>query len=36
MGFHIHELGDLSNGCNSTGSHYNPLNKNHGNINEES
>lgn len=23
-GFHIHEKGDLSNGCASTGGHYNP------------
>lgn len=23
-GFHVHEKGDLSNGCLSTGSHYNP------------
>lgn len=23
-GFHIHEKGDLSNGCLSTGGHYNP------------
>lgn len=23
-GFHIHEKGDLSNGCMSTGTHYNP------------
>lgn len=23
-GFHIHEKGDLSNGCMSTGGHYNP------------
>ncbi|KAI9282550.1 copper/zinc superoxide dismutase [Sporodiniella umbellata] len=29
-GFHIHEFGDLSNGCASTGSHYNPFNKTHG------
>jgi len=29
-GFHIHSLGDLTSGCISTGSHYNPLQKNHG------
>jgi len=29
-GFHIHSLGDATNGCLSSGSHYNPLNKNHG------
>lgn len=23
-GFHVHEKGDLSNGCMSTGAHYNP------------
>ncbi|NXW15695.1 SODE dismutase, partial [Circaetus pectoralis] len=26
---HIHELGDLSNGCDSTGGHYNPFGVNH-------
>lgn len=29
-GFHIHQLGDLSNGCASTGSHFNPNNHTHG------
>lgn len=29
-GFHIHEFGDLSNGCISSGSHYNPFKKQHG------
>ncbi|XP_059061723.1 superoxide dismutase [Cu-Zn]-like [Achroia grisella] len=29
-GFHVHEKGDLSNGCASTGSHYNPENQPHG------
>jgi len=28
--FHIHETGDLRDGCNSLGGHYNPFNKNHG------
>ncbi|XP_067418666.1 extracellular superoxide dismutase [Cu-Zn] [Emydura macquarii macquarii] len=26
---HIHKLGDLSNGCDSAGGHYNPFNVNH-------
>ena len=29
-GFHIHEFGDLSEGCHSAGAHYNPTNQTHG------
>ncbi|GFO09711.1 superoxide dismutase [Cu-Zn] [Plakobranchus ocellatus] len=29
-GFHIHAYGDISEGCGSTGGHYNPLGENHG------
>lgn len=29
-GFHIHEKGDISNGCISTQGHFNPENKKHG------
>lgn len=29
-GFHIHEKGDLSDGCTSTGGHYNPDKVTHG------
>ena len=29
-GFHIHERGDLTDGCASTGGHYNPFNQRHG------
>lgn len=28
---HIHEYGDLTSGCMSTGYHFNPYNQNHGN-----
>lgn len=31
-GFHIHEKGDVSDGCSSAGSHYNPTNVDHGSI----
>lgn len=31
-GFHIHEYGDLSQGCESAGGHYNPDSVEHGNL----
>lgn len=33
-GFHIHEFGDLSDGCDSAGTHYDPDKVNHGDLNE--
>lgn len=34
-GFHVHALGDTTNGCMSTGGHFNPKNKEHGAPNDE-
>lgn len=31
-GFHIHEFGDMSDGCKSMGGHYNPDNVDHGDL----
>ena len=33
-GFHIHEFGDMSDGCKSMGGHYNPDDVDHGDINK--
>lgn len=32
-GIHIHQTGDMRQGCTSLGSHYNPFNKDHGGLN---
>lgn len=34
-GFHIHEYGDLREGCDSLCGHYNPTNKKHGGPNDK-
>ncbi|GJU83888.1 superoxide dismutase [Cu-Zn] [Tanacetum coccineum] len=34
-GFHVHALGDTTNGCMSAGPHYNPYGKEHGAPNDE-
>ena len=34
-GFHIHEYGDLTEGCSSACAHFNPFNKTHGGRNSK-
>jgi len=34
-GFHVHEFGNLSEGCKTAGPHFNPFKKTHGGPNDE-
>jgi len=34
-GFHVHEKGDITGGCASTGAHFNPEHKDHGHPTDE-
>ena len=34
-GFHIHEWGDLTQGCTTAGPHYNPMKVDHAGPNDE-
>lgn len=34
-GLHVHECGDISNGCQSVGEHFNPYNSVHGGRNDD-